>query len=87
MFQNCPALQKAPAIKATTLGQRSCNSMFNGCTNLNWIEVRWTTAWSNNYTSAWVTGVAATGTFRCPSGLPDTYGTGAIPTGWTRTNI
>lgn len=42
------------------------------------------TAWNPaNATSYWVSGIAASGTFTCPSILPKTTGVNNIPTGWT----
>ena len=43
--------------------------MFNGCTSLNYIELKNMTSW--NATTSWVANVASSGTFVCPSELGD----------------
>ena len=85
MFQGCTGLMSAPELPATKLGRNSYIRMFEGCTNLSLIKVRLTT-WGAS-TSNWVSGVSSTGTFYKPSALPEEYGTGKIPTGWTVVNI
>lgn len=90
MFYQCPNLVKANKITSTTgLGSGFLNGytdMFNGCSNLNEITVGFT-SWGTAMTSTWVTGVASTGTFYCPSALTKTFGNNNIPTGWTVVNI
>ena len=85
MFYNCTSLTTAPALPATTLTDYYCyGSMFQGCSKLVSINVNFTGFnYSNNATLDWVDGVAASGTFTCPSALPDTRGTSYIPAGWT----
>ena len=58
--------------------------MFNGCTNLSSIEVDFID-WKSDLsaTTDWLKNVSPTGTFTCPSILPETYGTSYIPEGWT----
>jgi len=58
--------------------------MFNGCTKLNYIKAMFITTPSNTYTSAWVNGVSATGTFVKNSAAAwNVTGTNGIPSGWT----
>ena len=53
---------------------------FWGCSNLNEIHVNWI-SWPAN-TNNWVKGVAASGTFYCPYGLPIIRDGFHIPAGW-----
>ena len=84
MFANCSSLTTAPELPATTLADNCYASMFQGCSNLASIDVSFTTWEPTNATTRWVTGVAASGTFKCPTQLPDTRGTNNIPAGWTK---
>ena len=86
MFRNCTSLTAAPELLAETLAESCYAFMFNGCSNLNYIKVHFT-AWGSGRTAQWVKGVSATGTFYCPSGLPNTSGTSNIPTDWTKVNL
>ena len=81
MFYYCTSLTAAPELPATNLATSCYRNMFKGCSSLNSITVHFTT-WSSS-TSFWVTNVPAGGTFHCPSNLPEKYGPGNIPTGWT----
>ena len=85
MFGGCTGLTSAPELPATTLVSSCYYSMFIGCTNLSLIKVNFT-VWTDQ-TNIWVDGVSPTGTFYKPSALPEEYGTGKIPTGWTVVNI
>ena len=85
MFQDCTGLTSAPELPATTLASNCYSQMFNGCTNLSLIKVHFT-AWGTQ-TNTWVSNVSPTGTFYKPSALPEGFGTGKIPTGWTVLNI
>ena len=93
MFEGCTALTAAPNLPATAITDNSYSSMFNGCSSLASISVA-LTSWGDpsGYSSYnWVTGVAATGTFKCPSSL-GTQGTIArgenrCPNGWTVVNV
>jgi hypothetical protein len=40
------------------------------------------TAWNDDITTYWVTKVASSGTFTCPSALPEDFSTSRIPGGW-----
>ena len=71
MFKGCTSLTTAPTLPATTLATGCYNEMFYGCSSLNYI-----------HTYSWVSGVAASGTFKY-KGSDTTTGTSAIPVGWT----
>ena len=84
MFINCVSLVKAPELPATTLAYYCYSGMFWGCTNLNYIKAMFTTTPTTSYTSNWVKGVSATGTFVKNSAATwTTTGVNSIPTGWT----
>ena len=84
MFYGCTSLTTAPELPATTLTGSCYNYMFNGCTNLNYIKAMFTTTPSSTYTSNWVNGVAATGTFVKNSAATwNVSGVHGIPNGWT----
>ena len=98
MFEGCTALTAAPEIQATTLADgngdqnNGCLSyMFRNCSSLAHIKVAFT-EWnssaqtSNLYAYNWVSGVAQSGVFECPSALPVTVDTSHIPTGWSVVN-
>ena len=85
MFSGCTGLTSAPELPATTLAGFCYYSMFSGCTRISLIKAHFT-VWGSQ-TSSWVSNVASTGTFYKPSALPEEYGTGKIPTGWTVVNI
>jgi surface protein len=57
--------------------------MFYGCTKLNSINVNFSVWNPTNATSYWVLNVASSGTFTCPTALPEEFGASRIPTGWT----
>ena len=83
MFKNCTSLTSAPKLIANELSSNCYYEMFNGCTSLSSIEVDFTD-WKSDLsaTTNWLNNVAPTGTFTCPSILPETYGTSYIPEGW-----
>ena len=85
MFVSCTSLTQAPELPATTLANNCYIAMFNGCTKLNNINVNFS-AWNpTNATDYWVGNVASSGTFTCPTDLPDTpRDESHIPVGWTR---
>ena len=85
MFSGCTGLTSAPELPATTLAIICYQYMFQGCTGLSLIKVHFKD-WGSQTTS-WVSDVSPTGTFYKPSSLPEEYGTGKIPTGWTVVNI
>ena len=84
MFYGCTSLTTAPELPATTLTSQCYGEMFRSCTNLNYIKAMFTTTPSSTYTSNWVDGVSATGTFVKNSAASwDVRGTSGIPNGWT----
>ena len=85
MFSGCTGLTEAPLLPATKLAANCYQSMFSGCEKLSYIFVQFTD-WntSNNSTTDWVNGVAATGSFTCNSALDQSLeGSNYIPNGWT----
>lgn len=87
MFRNCTALTAAPSLPAETLVSWCYERMFNGCSSLASIDVSFS-AWDpTNATDNWLMGVQASGTFTCPSTLPNTpRNVSHIPSGWTKVN-
>lgn len=88
MFEGCTSLVSAPELPATTLASYCYQYMFRGCSKLSYIKAMFTTAPSNSsngYTYRWVEGVSPTGTFvkNSVATWEDTFGTYAIPEGWT----
>lgn len=84
MFQRCTNLITAPELPATKLANNCYSGMFSGCTNLNYIKAMFTTEPGTSYTSNWVDGVSATGTFKKNVNATwDVRGTNGIPEGWT----
>ena len=88
MFSGCTSLTTAPELPATTLATRCYNQMFSGCSSLNYIKAMFTTTPSgsspNYYTSDWVQGVAASGTFVKNSAATwNVTGDDGVPYGWT----
>ena len=90
MFYGCTGLTSAPELPATTLKTYCYGYMFKDCENISIIKIHFT-SWDisafNGKTNGWVSGVSPTGTFYKPSALPEEYGIGKIPTGWTVVNI
>ena len=92
MFYGCPSLTTAPSLPATTLVSNCFKEMFVGCSLIDEIEVEFTSWTSDDYvqTTSWLSGVAATGTFYCPTALGTnatiTRGVSACPEGWTVIN-
>lgn len=88
MFSGCTALTAAPELPATTLAEECYYSMFQNCPNITQLTTHQT---SFVETGEWLSGVAATGTFRCPRALGTNEtierGADACPTGWTVVNI
>ena len=82
MFRDCTSLTQAPDLPAITLAYYCYDYMFQDCSKLSYISVGFTT-WHSNTTSNWVTGVASSGTFRCPSTLPCMRGISYVPEGWS----
>ena len=90
MFMRCSSLTSAPSLPATVLPTTNCcQRMFQSCSSLAEVRVAFS-AWNGNATTNWLSGVAATGTFYCPTALGTdatiTRGTNYCPTGWTVVN-
>ena len=85
MFYGCTKLVNAPELPAKSLATDCYRSMFQGCTKLAYIKAMFTTSPSSSYLSSWVSGVPSEGTFvkNAAATWADTFGTSAIPTGWT----
>lgn len=88
MFAYCSSLTKAPEILATTMEDECCDSMFKGCSALNYIKCMATNIDEYSYsTSDWVSGVSSTGTFVKDASMTGwTRGISGIPNGWTVLN-
>ena len=84
MFSGCTSLTTAPRLPATTLADNCYSYMFDSCSNLASIDVRFTSWDPTNATYEWLRSVGDSGTFTCPAKLPDTRGTSNIPEGWTK---
>lgn len=88
MFASCTNLTTAPELPATAFpytGARCYQSMFNGCSSLNYIKCLASSNLTEN-TNYWTNGVAATGTFVKDANATWQTGSDGIPTGWTVVN-
>ncbi len=84
MFQGCTSFTSAPALPAITLVAGCYENMFKDCSSLNYIKAMFTTTPTTLYTSNWVNGVAATGTFvKNASADWNVTGVNGVPSGWT----
>ena len=84
MFRSCTSLTTAPELPAITLVNDCYMYMFQGCSQLNHIKAMFTTKPGTAYTSSWVSGVAANGTFvKNSSATWNVSGVHGIPNGWT----
>ena len=94
MFSGCTSLTATPLLPATALPTNCYFEMFKGCTSLATVRTAQTQAWgdgtSDDPSLYWLEGVAANGTFYCPTALGTdatiTRGTNACPEGWTVVN-
>ena len=88
MFRDCKSLTDAPEIMLSSAAVGNCMAnMFNGCTSLSSVTVHFKTWPPVTNLNNWLSGVAPTGTFRCPAELPDERGNGRIPEGWTKVDL
>ena len=84
MFQECSSLVNAPVLPATTLTDGCYAQIFFGCPKINYIKAMFTTEPNITYTSNWVNGVAASGTFVKNSAATwNVTGVNGVPSGWT----
>ena len=90
MFSGCSSLTKAPELPATTLAQSCYVGMFDGCGSLNEVRCQMPSTLSekdiSSYTSWWLEGVSATGTFYTNADANWPSGASGIPEGWNRVN-
>lgn len=87
MFYGCSSLATAPTLPATYLSQGCYTQMFQGCSSLNSITCLATNISASNCVYNWVSGVAATGTFKKNGSMTSwPSGSSGIPTGWTVKN-
>lgn len=84
MFCFCENLT-AVELPATTLVDGCYYEMFLKCDNLTSVKVHFT-EWSDA-TEAWFALTSHSGTFYCPSALPQEFGSSRIPNGWTVENF
>ena len=87
MFQDCRSLTSAPVLPAATLAVSCYTGMFYDCSHLSSVTCLATDISGSKCTTAWLCGVAASGTFTAAN--PDVAwesGTDGIPIGWTRVN-
>ena len=85
MFEGCTSLEKAPVLPAVSLNGTYCYYyMFRNCSKLNYVKALFKTLPSTSYTTNWLSGVAASGTF-VKSADATWSGTGVsmVPSGWT----
>ncbi len=84
MFNYCPKMESAPVIQLQTLITACCNYMFANCGKLAYVKAMFLTEPSTSYTNAWLSNVAASGTFvKNAAATWDVSGSSGIPTGWT----
>lgn len=86
MFQGCTSLTTAPELPATTLTSSCYREMFKGCSSLNYIKMLATNTTASQCLNAWVSGVAATGTFVKAASANLPTGKNGIPENWTVQN-
>lgn len=90
MFYNCSSLTRAPVLHVDLVQNTPSGcyaSIFKGCSSLESITVGFT---AFNGTADWINGVAASGTFYCPTALGTNEtiarNDNACPSGWTVVN-
>ena len=83
MFRDCTSLTSAPDLFAITLQPYCYNSMFSGCSNLNYIRCIALDIPTNSHcTDNWVNGVASSGTFVKDVNATWPIGNNGIPEKW-----
>ena len=94
MFMGCTSLTTAPVLKANLLKFHCYESMFSGCTSLNYVKAMFTETYPTEsaltptdatyqYVTDWLSGVAPTGTFVKHPNATWTNAEMGIPSGWT----
>ena len=95
MFDGCTSLTKTPELPATTLADHCYLNMFSNCSSLNEVRCKMSSSYREidipSYTgsgaSAWLRGVASTGTFYTNASAKWPSGENGIPENWSRLNI
>ena len=83
MFNGCSALTETTRIRTrSTVSSYSHRCMFNNCSNLSLIRCD-LSAFNATNNQNWVASVAASGIYVKNPSLTDSFGTAAIPSGWT----
>ena len=83
-FANCTSLVNAPELPALELKSNCYKYMFQNCASLKYVKAMFTTTPNDTYTSAWLSGVAANGTFvKNAAATWDVIGINGVPEGWT----
>ena len=85
LFYSCKSLTTAPELPATTLAPSCYTSMFQNCTNLNYVKAMFTTDPSTGVynITTWLDNVSPTGTFVKNAAATWTKEQAYIPSGWT----
>ena len=87
MFRGCTSLTTAPELPASALSEGCYSSMFKDCSNLTSVTCLATSGINtDNSTTDWLNGVAATGTFTKAEGADWPDGVNGIPTNWVVQN-
>lgn len=84
MYYGDTNLQRSPKLSIATATDNMLESMFNGCSNIDYINIEFS-AWdgASNFTTNWVNNVHSTGVFCKNSALTVTRGASNIPTNWS----
>lgn len=86
MCYGCTSIVAGPALPAPDIADANyCyDRMLSECSSLASVDCNFT-VWESNYqTYHWLSGVAASGTFKCPAGLDTTTRDAShVPSGWT----
>ena len=90
MLGGCTSITTAPKLPATTLANNCYAYMFYSSSSLSAIDVNFTSWSPSSAIDNWLFGVAATGTFICPTALGTDAtiqrGVSYCPEGWTVVN-
>lgn len=88
MFSGCKALESAPTLPSLHIPTGGYSGMFTSCNKVDYIKAMFVTpitnSSNNKYTTNWVNGVAASGTFVKNSAATwNVTGVHGVPNGWT----